>query len=44
QFPVFIGLYRAIIESGNNAVANDPLLWLPSLPVSSRAIGLLWCY
>ena len=37
QFPVFIGLYRAIIEFGNNAIANESFLWLPSLQVGSWA-------
>lgn len=44
QFPVFIGLYRAIIEFGNNAVANEPFLWLPSLqgPTFGAGRGIGW--
>lgn len=39
QFPVFIGLYRAIIGFGTDAVANEGFLWLPSLQVR---IGRGW--
>lgn len=31
QLPVFIGLYRAVLELAKNDVLNEPFLWLPSL-------------
>eukprot|EP00903_Cladosiphon_okamuranus_P020597 g18907.t1 len=44
QFPVFIGLYRAIIGFGTDAVANEGFLWLPSLqgPTFDQGRGIGW--
>ncbi|CAM9703488.1 unnamed protein product [Ectocarpus sp. 4 AP-2014] len=44
QFPVFIGLYRAIIGFGTDAVANEGFLWLPSLqgPTFENGRGIGW--
>ncbi|CAM9224169.1 unnamed protein product [Ascophyllum nodosum] len=44
QFPVFIGLYRAIVGFGTEAVANESFLWIPSLqgPTFDAGRGIGW--
>ncbi|CAM9555050.1 unnamed protein product [Discosporangium mesarthrocarpum] len=44
QFPVFVGLYRAIITFGQETVANEPFLWVPCLqgPTFDAGRGIGW--
>ncbi len=44
QIPIFIALYRSLINLANNADFNEPFLWLPSLagPLYGQQRGMDW--
>lgn len=46
QIPIFIALYRSLINLAGNSDFNEPFLWLPSLagPLYGQARGTDWLF
>lgn len=44
QIPIFIGLYRALLELAKDNLLTEPFLWIPSLEGPSRDYteGIKW--